>query len=155
MSPNNNLHNTNLDKVSNFINKELASMAINIAENYPYNISARENNPFLAFEDEDIKKYMAISRSVDSQLGNRIQRIIFYIARLNFGLLEVPNIVTVDVVDNISKKIKCTFYSVPYDLEIENQKKGFDPYKQYVYVNKNKTEEDIKKDLKVKDFFQK
>lgn len=74
-------------KLTEFIQKELLSMSENIINNFEDNMRNRENNPFLAFEDEDIKKYMGLGRSVDSQLGNRLQRIIFYISRMQLWKL--------------------------------------------------------------------
>ena len=61
---------------------ELNGLALNVVANFQGNMANRENNPFLIFNDTNIKKYMALGRSVDSQLGNRLQRIIFFIARM-------------------------------------------------------------------------
>lgn len=147
---NNQETNSNITSLHNFIYKELVAMTSNVITNYSINMSNRENNPFLLFEDTSIKKYMALGRSVDAQLGNRIQRIIFYISRLRYGLQNVPNIITLDICNEGTKSISCTLYSVPHDLDEREQNKNFDPYKQIILVGSNKTYKEIKKLLHVK-----
>lgn len=70
------------DLLYNKMLSELNGLALNVVANFQGNMANRENNPFLIFNDTNIKKYMALGRSVDSQLGNRLQRIIFFIARM-------------------------------------------------------------------------
>lgn len=134
----------------NKIFSELSGLAQNVVANFQDNMANRENNPFLVFDNNDIKKYMALGRSVDSQLGNRLQRIIFFIARLRYGIEHVPNIVEINITDRAAKNIECVLYSVSCDLEAEHQNRGFNPYRQYVYINKNSTENQIKRALKIK-----
>lgn len=134
----------------NKIFSELSGLAQNVVANYQDNMRNRENNPFLVFDDNDTKKYMALGRSVDSQLGNRIQRIIFAISRMRFGMEYVPNIVEINITDRIAKNVECVLYSVSCDLTSEHYNKDFNPYRQYVYINKHSTEKQIKSALKIK-----
>lgn len=146
----NETQSTVLWALATFMEQELSAMAANVVSNYANNVANRENNPFLAFSDASIKKYMALARSVDSQLGNRLQRIIFYIARIKYGDIHVPNIVAIDISDESERSVVCTLYSVPFDLPVSERNKDFDPYKQVVYVEKNRTDREIKRDLKIK-----
>ena len=68
--------------IYNKIFSELSGLAQNVVANFQGNMTNRENNPFLIFSDANAQKYMALGRSVDSQLGNRMQRIIFFFARM-------------------------------------------------------------------------
>lgn len=104
----------------------------------------------MAFEDEDIKKYMGLGRSVDSQLGNRLQRIIFYISRMRYGNLCVPNLVTIDIDDEEKRNITFTLYSYPCETASSELKKGANPYKQTIHVHKNLSEARVKSYLKIK-----
>ena len=137
-------------ELEEFIQKELEDMCINIATNYKPNIENRKNNPFLCFEDTHANKYMGLARSIDSQLGNRIQRIIFYIARQRYGLSNVPNIISINYYEK-DKKIICKLFSINIDLPTKEQNKNFNPFKQIIYVNKgNIDESEVKKELKIK-----
>ena len=137
-------------ELEEFIQKELEDMCINIATNYKPNIENRKNNPFLCFEDTHANKYMGLGRSIDSQLGNRIQRIIFYIARQRYGLSNVPNIISINYYEK-DKKIICKLFSINIDLPTKEQNKNFNPFKQIIYVNKgNIDESEVKKELKIK-----
>lgn len=133
-----------------FIQHELSAMAENIENNYADNIENRENNPFLRFNNSEMKKYMALGRSVDAQLGNRIQRIILFVARVKYGITGVPNVVTIDVVNESERCIVCKLYSVPFSIPASAKNAGFDPYRQVVYVGCNKSERDVKRLLKIK-----
>ncbi len=110
----------------------------------------RTANPFLIFNDGNIKKYMALGRSVDSQLGNRLQRIIFFIARMRYSMEHVPNIVEINVMDRAAGIIECVLYSVSCDLPVDEQNKGFNPYRQYIYVDTHFSEKYIKRNLKIR-----
>ncbi len=129
---------------------ELNGLMQNVVANYQENMMNRESNPFLVFDDINVKKYMALGRSVDSQLGNRIQRIIFFIARMRYRTERVPNIVEINIVDRTARNIECILYSVSCDLPLEEQNKGFNPYRQYIYVDTHSSEKDIKRSLKIK-----
>ena len=124
--------NEQLELLYKFMCTELASMKDSIKSNYVINIEKRKNNDFLLISDETMKKYMALGRSVDSQLGNRMQRIIFYVARMRYGILNVPNIVSIDISNEVKRNIKVTVYSVPFDLNKDEQRVGFNPYSQSV-----------------------
>ena len=129
---------------------ELNGLAQNVVANFQDNMANRENNPFLIFNDTNIKKYMALGRSVDSQLGNRLQRIIFFIARMRYKTEHVPNVVEINITDRAARNIECVLYSISCDLPVEEQNKGFNPYRQYIYVDTHSSERDIKRSLKIK-----
>ena len=133
------------DLLYNKMLSELNGLAQNVVANFQDNMSNRENNPFLIFDDTNIKKYMALGRSVDSQLGNRLQRIIFFIARMRYKTEHVPNIVEINITDRAARNIECVLYSVSCDLPVEEQNKGFNPYRQYIYVDTHSSERDIKR----------
>lgn len=137
------------DLLCNKMLSELNGLTQNVVDNFQSNMTNRENNPFLIFSDTNIKKYMALGRSVDSQLGNRLQRIIFFIARMRYKTEYVPNIVEINIKDRVARNIECVLYSVSCDLPLNEQNNGFDPYRQYIYVNTHSTERDIKRKLKI------
>ena len=134
----------------NKIFSELNGLAQNVVANYQDNMTNRENNPFLIFDAVNAQKYMALGRSIDAQLGNRIQRIIFYIARMKYGMEHTPNIVEINIIDHAARNIECVLYSVSFDLALPEQNKDFNPYRQYIYVDKHSTESEIKKTLKIR-----
>ena len=80
------------DELSRFIEKQLREMARNVVSKSAQNIAKRAYNPFSLFEGDE-EKYMAVGRSLDSQLGTRLQKIAFYCARHTYGFINVPNIV--------------------------------------------------------------
>ncbi len=129
---------------------ELNGLTQNVVNNFQANMINRESNPFLVFDDTSIKKYMALGRSVDSQLGNRLQRIIFFIARIRYKTEHVPNIVEINITDRAERNIECVLYSVSCDLPVKEQNSGFNPYRQYIYVDTHSSERDIKRSLKIK-----
>lgn len=77
-----------------FIKKQLAEMAEKVNKVFLKNQEKRENNVFLIFSDENAKKYMGVGRSIDSQLGTRLQKIAMFVARKKYGIKSVPNIIT-------------------------------------------------------------
>lgn len=83
------------DELSQFIESQLREMARNVVSKSAGNIANRANNPFSLFEGDE-EKYMAVGRSLDSQLGTRLQKIAFYCARHTYGFINVPNIVVMD-----------------------------------------------------------
>lgn len=129
---------------------ELSNMALNVVDKHHENMQNRESNPFLVFNDANAKKYMALARSLDSQLGNRLQRIIFFIVRMRYDTGRIPNIVEINITDREARNIECVLYSVACDLPLEEQNKGFNPYRQYIYVDKHSSEKEIKNNLKIK-----
>lgn len=94
-----------------FIDVQLYEMAGNIIANFTKIMEARKENPFLII-DEKINKCMGLGRSTDSQLGNRMQSIVFYAARLKYGDEVVPNIVSITFDEN-TNEVKCTCYYIP------------------------------------------
>ncbi len=139
-----------LQQLSKFIRKELVQLKENVLGNYAENMKKRTQNPFLSFENRDILKYMALGRSLDSQLGNRMQRIIFYLARKRYGVHATPNLIYINISDAVKREITCTLYSVPFDIPRDCQGKGFAPYKQTVYIGKTADQRSAKRTLKVK-----
>ena len=128
---------------------ELKAMSDSICNNYEKNMGNREKNPFLPLVNKNIKKYMALGRSIDSQLGNRIQRIIFFLSRQKFGVLGVPNITVLNY-DERTARVSVTLYSVPIDVEEKWQNKNFNPFAQYVYIDSNLSDKEAKRKLKLK-----
>lgn len=137
------------DLLYNQILSELTGLKTNVIANYEKNMKKRKNNVFLLFSDDNMKKYMALGRSVDSQLGNRIQRISFFITRMRYGIYNVPNIVEINITDEKERNIECVLYSVDFDLPSNEQLKDFNPYKQYICINTNYSEKKIKSMLKI------
>jgi hypothetical protein len=83
------------DELSQFIEGQLREMAKNVVSKSAGNIANRAHNPFSLFEGNE-EKYMAVGRSLDSQLGTRLQKIAFYCARYTYGFINVPNIVVMN-----------------------------------------------------------
>lgn len=136
-------------KIEDFLLTELKAMSDNVCNNYEENMGNREKNPFLPLINNDIKKYMALGRSVDSQLGNRIQRIIFFLSRQKFGVIGAPNITVLNY-DELSGQVTVTLFSVPLDVDKKWQNKNFNPFAQYVYISSNLSDKDVKRKLKIK-----
>lgn len=99
------------DDLKGFIENQLSNMARNVSKNSDKNIEKRGNNPFVLFEGVE-EKYMAVGRSLDSQLGTRLQKIAFYIARYRFGFEKVPNVILFS--DN-EDKLTMTLVSYPIE----------------------------------------
>ena len=141
-----------------FIAVQLSEMAGNITANFTKIMEARKENPFLII-DEKINKCMGLGRSTDSQLGNRMQSIVFYAARLKYGDNVVPNVVSITLDENTNKVI-CTCYYIPlskYDITFHkvNGRIKQQAYKQIVFVNKDITIQTVSKKLAVVDNAQK
>lgn len=100
------------DELSQFIEGQLREMARNVARKSAGNIANRAYNPFSLFEGNE-EKYMAVGRSLDSQLGTRLQKIAFYCARHTYGLINVPNIV---VMREDAGKLTVELLSYPLDM---------------------------------------
>lgn len=84
----------NIDKLRLYINKQLNEIKENACANFKMNSENRKHNVFNAFNDHDMKKYMGLGRSFDSQLGNKLQNIAMLCARMRYGMRNVPNIIT-------------------------------------------------------------
>ena len=141
-----------------FINVQLSEMTENIKANFDSIMEARKENPFLII-DEKINKCMGLGRSTDSQLGNRMQNIVFYAARLKYGDEVVPNVVSITF-DESANEIKCTCYYIPlskYDVAFHKESGRIkqQAYKQTVFVNKEITIQTVSKKLGLVDNAQK
>ena len=137
-----------------FINTQLSEMAENISTNFSDIMEGRQKNPFLIV-DEQINNCMGLGRSIDSQLGNRMQNIVFYAARLKYEDCIVPNVVSITFDEDLHKVI-CTCYYVPlsqYDVAFCKEKGRIkqSAYKQTVFVNKDITLETVAKKIGLKD----
>lgn len=105
------------EDLKQFIECQLNEMARNVVKKSAGNITNRANNPFSLF-DGDEEKYMAVGRSLDSQLGTRLQKIAFYCARYRYGFLNVPNIVVMRENDG---RLVVEFLSYPLDKGMTQQ----------------------------------
>lgn len=132
-------------------------MCDNLEKIFDSIVEGRKNNPFLVV-DQNISNYMGLGRSVDSQLGNRLQSIIFYLARLKYGDKHIPNSVVL-FVDRENKIIEVKSFYVKlsdYEKAIKKDNGVFkqNAYRQYLYIatlGDNAIENTIIKDLKLKD----
>lgn len=77
-----------------FICSQLDEMVQNVISKHRKNQVNRGNNPFLCFNDLYINAFMGMGRSLNSQLGNRLQKIAFKLAQLKYTTVNVPNLVT-------------------------------------------------------------
>lgn len=118
-----------------FMLHELSEMSKNVADNYQKNKAQRSRNPFLGFKDPSAEKYMGLGRSIDSQLGNRMQNIIFYLARLRYSGEYVPNIINIKT-NSVQNKVEMELYSVKGDIDRSYYRVGTNPCRQNVYLNK-------------------
>ena len=124
-------------------------MKDNICSKNEKNTENRKQNTFLHIADTNANKYMALSRSIDSQLGNRVQRIIFYLAREKYTDICVPNIVHLKH-DEKENEMIVTLYSAPIKLPIKCQNKDYNPFQQYIYVDREISDAKFKKLFKIK-----
>lgn len=138
------------DQIRNFINNELSLMGENIVSGSKENLENRQFNLFHGFSNDgrDIVKYMALGRSFDSQLGNRLQRIAMYIARLNFGVENVPNYVFLKA-DKTLRKILLWKFSLPDELDIRHDEIGFNVYKTQCYYKAENKDDCVNQILKL------
>lgn len=81
------------DKLFEYMKQELLEMKAKIMENFDENMENRKHNVFCSFEDKKIVKYMMLGRSLDSQLGTRLQHIAAFLAREKYGTEYVPNLI--------------------------------------------------------------
>lgn len=121
------------NKIENFILEQLSQMANRIRTNYRKSnhkeiAAQKNNNPFRPFSGKNAtitKKYMYLSRSFDSQLGNRLQKICGYIARCKYGNAAVPNYLFIKASSN-NKKIELKLFSYPQKFLDIYSAYGFD-----------------------------
>ena len=74
------------DKLFKYMKQELLEMKAKILENFDENMENRKHNVFCSFEDKKIVMYMMLGRSLDSQLGTRLQHIAAFLAREKYGM---------------------------------------------------------------------
>lgn len=137
-----------LKLLEKYIVKELQGLRENVISNFSENIENRKLNPFLCIDNKEMVKYMALGRSIDSQLGNRIQHIILYCARLKYGIENAPNIISINSVSNNELTLKL-FY-VDIDTDEKELNKDAQLANQYIYANENIDLEKAKTKLKIK-----
>lgn len=137
------------NELYNYILYQLVEMTENVRSKYLYNMDLRNDNPFLLFAREK-EKYMALGRSIDSQLGNRLQNIIFYIARIKYGYNNVPALLFLDVNGNLVKMTKCYAESVDTEYYYSNT----NPCKQYIIKSELYETEKLRKALNIKKGFE-
>lgn len=137
-----------LNLLEKYITKELQGLRENVISNFSENIENRKLNPFLCIDDKEIVKYMALGRSLDSQLGNRIQHIILYCTRLKYGMENAPNIISINKVSK--KEINLKLFYVDIDVDEKELKKDAQLANQYIYINEKIDIEKAKSKLKIK-----
>lgn len=137
-----------LNLLEKYITKELQGLRENVISNFSENIENRKLNPFLCIDNKEIVKYMALGRSLDSQLGNRIQHIILYCTRLKYGMENAPNIISVNKVSK--KEINLKLFYVDIDVDEKELKKDAQLANQYIYINEKIDIEKAKSKLKIK-----
>ncbi|WP_295068748.1 TdeIII family type II restriction endonuclease [Ruminococcus sp.] len=98
-----------------YIKQQLEEMAENIKNKKDDNFQKRKNNPFNCFNSE-FSDNMGIGRSVDSQLGNRLQRIALFLSRLRFGVINVPNNIYLNI-NRYSGQIHVKTFSIFKDYK--------------------------------------
>ncbi|SFC56572.1 TdeIII family type II restriction endonuclease [Butyrivibrio sp. YAB3001] len=130
------------EKIQDFIINELSAMRDSIVEGATDNLANRQYNVFHGFSPagKEIVKYMALGRSFDSQLGNRLQRIAMYISRLNYGVDNVPNFLFL-CADKEEKQVTVWTFSFPDELDLRHKNVGFNVYKTQCYMKANSKSE--------------
>lgn len=125
-----------------FVLKQIQGIGKNVSANYGKNQAARTRNPFLCFSNS-IDKFMGLGRSIDSQLGNRMQNITFYLCRIRYGSSCVPNIVVIKANEAISK-IEMKLFYTKGDLMLEKFYANKNPCQQKIYFNQELSDEKVK-----------
>lgn len=137
------------EQIREFIKNELIALGDNIVISAQDNLINRKYNIFHNFsiDGTEIVKYMALGRSFDSQLGNRLQRIAMFIARKKFGVANVPNYIFLNS-DKESKKVTVWTYSWDDDFDIRHNKSEINVYKTQCCYKANSKENCILKIIK-------
>lgn len=138
------------NKLYDFILEQLSQMTEKVLSKYKNNMVLREQNPFLALDNVSTEKFMALGRSIDSQLGNRLQNIIFYLTRIRYGYENVPNIVEI-ITNHNTVELKKYYITGVLDKNYFYSNSNY--YSQKIYINKNLSETDIQRKLHVKKAF--
>lgn len=137
------------ERIRAFINNELSAMGDNIVAGSNKNLENRQYNIFHGFSrlGKEIVKYMALGRSFDSQLGNRLQRIAMFIARLNYGVENVPNYLYLKA-DKVNRKVIVWKFSLPDELDIRHGEIGFNVYTTQCYYKANSKDDCLNQIMK-------
>jgi len=125
-----------------YILKQIKDLGKTVSKNYNGNQLARTKNPFLCFSD-GIDKFLGLGRSIDSQLGNRMQNIIFYLSRLRYGDDCVPNIVVVNA-DVATSQVSLRLYYTEGTLVLNNFYANKNPCQQKIYFNQTLSDSVVK-----------
>lgn len=125
-----------------FVLKQIQGIGKNVSANYRKNQAARTRNPFLCFSNS-IDKFMGLGRSIDSQLGNRMQNITFYLCRIRYGSSCVPNIVVIKA-NEATSKIEMKLFYTKGNLMLEKFYANKNPCQQKIYFNQELSDEKVK-----------
>ena len=125
-----------------FVLKQIQGIGKNVSVNYRKNQVARTRNPFLCFSNS-IDKFMGLGRSIDSQLGNRMQNITFYLCRIRYGSSCVPNIIVINA-NEATSKIEMKLFYTEGDLLLEKFYANKNPCQQKIYFNQELSDEKVK-----------
>ena len=132
----------------NFILNQIQDIGKTAESNYKNNVAARSKNPFLCFS-EGIDKFMGLARSIDSQLGSRMQNIVFYLCKLRYGDKNVPNLILVNV-DEGKSNINLRLYYTKGNLLANNFYAQKNPCQQKIFLNQEFSDEEIRTKIGVK-----
>lgn len=139
------------EKYTEFIEEQLSEMVQKIKQNLSENLKKRENNVFAIFSNEEVNKYMAMSRSFDSQLGTRLQKIAFFVSRNKYGMENIPNIIVLSPKKNDNGKDSIHVYLASCSHEYNMNQKVFwksIENKKFLPKNINKLKEQKPLDIK-------
>ena len=125
-----------------YILKQISDLGKTVSKNYKGNQLARTKNPFLCFSD-GVDKFLGLGRSIDSQLGSRMQNIIFYLSRLRYGADCVPNIVVVNA-DIATLQVSLRLYYTEGTLVLNNFYANKNPCQQKIYFNQTLNDAEAK-----------
>lgn len=130
------------DLLKSFILRQLQGIGTKVSANYKKNQASRTRNPFLCFSN-NIDKFMGLGRSIDSQLGSRMQNIIFYLCRVRYGFSCVPNLIVINT-NEIASEIEMELFYTEGDLLLENFYAIKNPCQQKIYFNQKLNKEKVK-----------
>lgn len=130
------------DLLKNFMLKQLQGIGKNVSTNYRKNQAARTRNPFLCFSN-NIDKFMGLGRSIDSQLGSRMQNITFYLCRVRYGFSCVPNLIVINT-NEATSEVEIKLFYTEGDLLLENFYANKNPCQQKIYFNQKLSDEKVK-----------
>lgn len=97
----------------------LSELNDNIKRNILDNTENKKYDIFKCFDNEKLIKYMTMGRSFDSQLGNKLQKIAFCVAKMRYGFASVPNYI---FISEKSDSVEVKTVSFPLEYKQYNQK---------------------------------